>query len=255
MFTVPYKRIWGEQGCVVPPANSLPLFLTRFRAILLILLVASAVALAFALDRRVDAFFLAIPHGAPAKNVAVLMGKYADWTFLLLYAFLFFIAGVVRKSRRWKTLAIGMALSCLLTGMTSTAIRSVSGRTRPGAEVTQGWYGVRNNSQWLIGNRDYNSFPSGHVGAAAGFVVPLILATRRGKIPAILFCALLAFSRLLSSSHHLSDVTVAAVIGAAGGYFMWRFVMPRYVEPWLDRRPRPAAVPVTGAVETLPAFD
>lgn len=154
------------------------------------------------------------------------MTRYADWPFLVLYALLFFIAGVFWKNRRWKSLASAMIVTCFVTGVTATAIRFLTGRTRPHDTIPQGWYGVRKDSHWIIGKADFASFPSGHVGAAVGFVMPMILYTRRGKVPAVVFCVLLAWARVFTGYHHVSDVTVAAVLGIAGGIYTSRRLLP-----------------------------
>jgi hypothetical protein len=75
-----------------------------------------------------------------------------------------------------------------------------------------------------------------------------------GVVPSILFCCLMAWARMFSGSHHLSDVMVAAIIGAAGGYCVWRWVIPRYIEPLLSREPAAIAIPA-GGVDTLPALE
>ncbi len=158
-------------------------------------------------------------------------------------------------------IAVAMVLACLVSGMTATAIRSVTGRTRPSAAVPQGWYGVRNGSHWLVGDHDFNSFPSGHVGAAVGFIVPLVLFASRGRIVAILLCGLLAWARMFAGAHHLSDVMVASIIGIAGGYYVSKWVLPRYVEPFLTERSvlmrKPLLVGFVGSREanSLPVID
>jgi membrane-associated phospholipid phosphatase len=237
-----------------------PFFLFRPTVFRPIILLAVLVALAFICDGRVDSFFSAERNShADWKGLASFVSRYADWPFLILYALIVFVVGLVRKSDRIKTIAIAIGLSCFLTGMTATAIRSVTGRTRPSATAPQGFYGLRSNSQWLVGNHDFNSFPSGHVGAAVGFVVPLILAgRRRSKVPAILFCGLMAWARMFSGCHHLSDVIVAAIIGTMGGYCVWRWMIPKYVEPLFAREPATLAIPVgptVNTIPTIPAFD
>ena len=193
-----------------------------------------ATVLAFFCDRVIDDF-VRLHERSQWKALAWFMTRYADWPFLILYAGLFFLAGALWKRPRWKNLAIAMALGCFVAGVPVTVVRSLTGRTRPNSTAPQGWYGVRHDSRWLIGKAEFNSFPSGHVGAGVGFAMPLILGTRRGKIAGISFCVLLAWARVFTGYHHFSDVVAAAIAGIAGGWLVWRWVMPRLAAPRLTR--------------------
>jgi membrane-associated phospholipid phosphatase len=111
------------------------------------------------------------------------------------------------------------ALACLvagiLTGGTATMLRSIVGRTRPGAEVVQGWYGPWTDGHWLVGVSAFNAFPSGHTATLAGIAV---FAFRRrwphGWMLASLTGAVGA-ARIVLAAHRLSDV-VASILLALG---------------------------------------
>jgi membrane-associated phospholipid phosphatase len=170
------------------------------------------------------------PADSPWRQLAMLISKYGDWPFLILYAVLIFAGAFVFANNRLMTLALAMGISCGICGITATVIRSLSGRTRPSAHVAQGWYGLFYHSHCLIGNHDFNSFPSGHVGAAVGFAVPLLLGTRRGRYPAVALSVAVAWSRLFLRCHHFSDVVVAAVIGVAGGICIWFWISRKHLD-------------------------
>ncbi len=179
------------------------------------------VALAFVGDAPIDAWVRANPD-SQWKPLAWFVTRYGEWYFLLAAALVAWGAAVWWKQGRLETLALAMALTCGATGATATLIRSVSGRTRPNAATAQGWYGLHHNGCWNIGRSEFNSFPSGHVGAAVGFVMPLILGTRRGRWLGVGFGLAMGWARVFTGYHHLSDVVVATIIGVAGGWLIWR---------------------------------
>lgn len=166
---------------------------------------------------------------SPWKPLAIFISRYADWPYLILYAVLIFASAFVFANNRLMAVALAMGISCGICGTTATTIRSLSGRTRPSAHETQGWYGAFHDSKCLIGNHDFNSFPSGHVGAAVGFAIPLLLGTRRGRFPAVTLSLAVAWSRLFLRCHHLSDVVVAAIIGVGGGICIWLWISQKHL--------------------------
>lgn len=171
------------------------------------------------------------------KPLAIFISRYADWPFLILYAVLIFASAFLFANNRLMTVALAMGISCGICGTTATVIRSLSGRTRPSAHEAQGWYGAFHDSQCLIGNHDFNSFPSGHVGAVVGFAIPLLLGTRRGRFPAVALSLAVAWSRLFLRCHHFSDVVVAAIIGVGGGICIWLWISRKHLN---FRRAMPA---------------
>lgn len=213
----------------------------RWRLLSIAGLVLSLIAIAFLCDNAVDHIMQSHPN-SPWKPLAVFISRYADWPFLILYAVLIFVSAFVFANNRWMSVALAMGISCGICGTTATVIRSLTGRTRPSAHEAQGWYGAFHNSHCLIGNHDFNSFPSGHVGAVVGFVLPLLLGTRRGRFPAVALSLAVAWSRLFLRCHHFSDVVVAAIIGVIGGTCIWLWISQRRID---FRRPSPApALPI-----------
>lgn len=193
--------------------------------------VAAALLIAAALlgDRYVDPLARGRSNSGWLWLIAHDVSKFGDWPYLLLAGLAVAMCGRFLRRPMLARLGVALALSSCLAGLAATAIRSVTGRTRPSATVAQGWYGIRHDSQWLVGKYDYNSFPSGHTGAAAGFAVALFLGTRRGKLPAVLLVLLMGWSRVYLGAHHLSDVVAAAVVGTAVGVVTCHKLVPKIV--------------------------
>ncbi len=203
--------------------------LRRAKYVWVALVCAALLASAFLCDRFVEQFVQ--QHRNPGwLHVAREISKYGDWFYLVLPALLLLAVGELWKNQRLRRLGFALALSSCIAGLTATAIRCSTGRTRPSATVAQGWYGIRHDGQWLPGRSQYNSFPSGHVGFATGFGVALFLGTRRWKIPAVLIPAAIGWSRIYLGAHHFSDVVAAAMLGVALGMYTCNRLVPRLLK-------------------------
>ncbi len=106
-----------------------------------------------------------------------------------------------------------MMIAASLAGLSADLLRGLTGRTRPYAQVPQGFYGVRSGSEWLITRHAYNSFPSGHTATIAGFAVPLLLWRRRLAWLVVPVISLVAAARVYLGAHHLTDILAGALLG------------------------------------------
>ena len=131
-------------------------------------------------------------------------------------------AGVMGWRRRFEVArwVLIVAIVGLATGATATIIRSVIGRTRPNARVEQGVYGPYHNSQWIIGNYEYSSFPSGHTATVVGLAAAVWFFSRRFGFLAVAYAVLVSWSRIAQGSHHFSDVVAASLLGVFGAHWM-----------------------------------
>jgi membrane-associated phospholipid phosphatase len=202
------------------------------RQLLLIsLLVCIVVAIAFACDGLVQ--HMVPPAREPSTMAAArFISRYFDWPFMLMYAVVPLTAGFLCCSPKWKRIGLALLLASCLAGGISTAIRSTTGRTRPNADVPQGWYGVRYGSHWTIGDSKFNSFPSGHMGTAMGFACILLFALRRWGWLGLCLGGVVGWSRIYLGYHHFSDVLVASLIGLGIAWFIWVRLLPRLTARW-----------------------
>jgi len=185
-----------------------------------------AILAAFLVDDAVTGACFLTSRGA-AWQTASGLSKYGDWRPLLM-AGLLTVAGLAafRKFAAGRLLLL-VLLAGLLTGLATIPVHCAFGRTRPSADVPQGFYGFRCQSRWIIGKYEFSSFPSGHTAAWAGLAGVAWFRRRRWGVVLLAVAAAVGWSRMALGCHHFSDVTASLVWGLAVG-------------PWLGNRLEPA---------------
>jgi membrane-associated phospholipid phosphatase len=126
--------------------------------------------------------------------------------------------------------AEAIAVASALNGI----VKGLAGRERPFVTPGEPWHW--NFSQgWT--DAHFASMPSGHTlatiafAAAVGVASTRLAARERIAVIAATYCAalLVAFARLYTNQHWLSDVVVGAALGSATGFVLTR---------WHERHPR-----------------
>jgi membrane-associated phospholipid phosphatase len=121
-----------------------------------------------------------------------------------------------------------MLIAATLCGAIVNSVRLLTGRARPSnTEAIQEWNGLWRGRESLLFNSQYHSFPSGHTGVAFALFGVILFADRRHGWWALLAAAAIAWSRIYSSAHHLSDVVVGAFLGLVTASFVWERIEPR----------------------------
>ena len=202
-------------GRVVPQTRSV------FPATLvLISLLAVFAGISFFFDAPLDHWVA--EHRHPAwQTAAKMISRYCAWHWLMGAAALCLAISWLRRRRDWVRILIAMMIASSIAGLSADCLRGITGRTRPYAPVAQGWYGMHRGSEWLVGRHAYNSFPSGHSAAAVAFAVPLLFSRRWSGLLALSGALIVGGSRICLSAHHLSDVMVGAMLGAATASWVW----------------------------------
>jgi membrane-associated phospholipid phosphatase len=165
------------------------------------------------------------------QPLAAFIRRYGDWPWLVGGSLLALLLADRMGAFSARRLAWRMVVLTACAGLTVTALRSVTGRTRPNANVQQGWYGPRHDGQWLVGKPAYNSFPSGHTGAATGFATAVALGSRRRRW-IWLFPIVMGLTRVYQHAHHLSDVVAAGWLGWGVARFAYFRLWHRALAPW-----------------------
>lgn len=125
-------------------------------------------------------------------------------------------AGGARAALRRGTLVVA---SAALSGALGEVLKIVIRRRRPGQSL--GTYGFRD---WA--DRPFSTaglgLPSSHVVVAFGALAMLGLLFPRARPVCYALAVGCAFSRVAAHAHFVSDVTLAAVVGIATAWLLWR---------------------------------
>jgi len=172
-------------------------------------LVTSAVVLvatAFFFDSAVLAWF-SKQHSRAMETAASAISRWGDWPPMALVFCSVFLIATACRSRKVARVALVALLASSLSGASASAVRLLTGRARPSAKIEAGWYGPH------IGSHKLSSFPSAHTAAVAGASVALGMLVPWTAIPGASLVLLMAWARMRTGSHHLSDVAAGAVLG------------------------------------------
>ena len=198
-----------------------PVFLT----VVLLLIAFAVISGSFLWDDPIQRMVLAAHQGHWSHDPSVAASsKYGDWPELMAAGILGFLLARRLGNVRWQRILLSAMIASTLAGTTVNLSRLTTGRTRPRATAEQGWYGPRYDGKWLIGQADFNSFPSGHTATAVGFAGVILFASPAWGIPAMIIALAVALSRILLGAHHPSDVVAAAVVSLMIAWMVWEFL-------------------------------
>lgn len=197
--------------------------------LVLALISAGAITLAFRLDEPVREFLVAAQgkdwKKSTEKKVYSAIRIWGDWPPLMGAAFVGFLVAKWRGNTKWRRIILAAMVASTLAGTLANASRLTTGRTRPreSPKIAQGFYGPWHNGKSLIGNSAYNSFPSGHTATAFGFAAVIVLSSPAWGALALIGATAVAWSSIAMGAHHPSDVTVSVVLSFLVAWLVWRW--------------------------------
>lgn len=206
---------------------------TSFLIILILLLVCSAVAIgtAFLFDVPVRAQIVKSQgkqwKKSDEQKFHAAVRVYGDWPWLMLYGGIGLAVAWRLRNRDWQRILIAAMLASTLAGIIANASRLTSGRTRPnaGSKIEQGFHGPWKDGRTTIGDRAYNSFPSGHTATAFGLAWVLVFARPWLGVGGLILAGLVGWSSIVMGAHHPSDVVVSVFLSLGVAWFTWRWVL------------------------------
>lgn len=191
----------------------------------LILSGAVTMVLAFLLDVPVERWVRDANGGSWSHNGLVsAVSQFGDWPELMIAGALGVVIARIRGSVRWQRILLAGMIASTLSGMAVNASRLTTGRTRPRAVAEQGWYGPNHGGRWLVGQADFNSFPSGHTATAVGFAGVILFSAPFWGVAAMTGAGGIALARILLGAHHPSDVVAATLLSLAVAWLVWEYL-------------------------------
>jgi membrane-associated phospholipid phosphatase len=178
-----------------------------------------AIAVSFHFDDSVRDFMM--QHQNPAvRNFMRYVSLLGDWPTHTAVGLLLLVLAWRRGSEEWTRIFLAMLLAMMLAGVAGTVIKHTIPRARPSVHTEIRWGGPRFSSKY-----EYQSFPSGHVGASTAFFGVLLIARRRVGLACLPIPILIGVSRMYIGAHYLSDVVCAAVMGTLCALLVGHFLL------------------------------
>lgn len=144
------------------------------------------------------------------KNIAEIITLFGITTWyivgsLVLYLFFRFIY----KNNLNASRSLFVFLSLSVTGIFLTILKWIAGRHRPVDLFNHGYFGF----DYFGVGYELTSFPSGHAQTAFTLATALTILYPRWGIPLFIIAGLVSISRIILTSHYLSDVIAGAGVG------------------------------------------
>ncbi|MRR15814.1 MAG: phosphatase PAP2 family protein [Deltaproteobacteria bacterium] len=153
----------------------------------------------------------------------------SKWYFMLFVPlFLIFRVVLKNKDRAMKILFLIIALSA--SGLVSTLIKWIAGRSRPIELFNRKAFGFN----FFEVGYELNSFPSGHAVTVFSLAAALYILFPRFGILAFIPAVAIALSRVVITSHYVSDVIGGAVVGT-----VCTLIVKYYFDRFGVRLPKP----------------
>ncbi len=175
----------------------------------------------------------------PALDTIGELGRATGWVVgaIALYAVALWAGrGKNNQDAAWFAW-IGRYCLLLLAGLAASGIaihilKALLGRSRPQLFFSEGVYGFG----WIAEGHPMNSFPSGHTQVAVTVAAVLALAIPSLRLPIFAAAALVAFSRMVTAAHYLSDVVASAFLCVVIVHCLAKVILDRR-RVWLDLPP------------------
>jgi membrane-associated phospholipid phosphatase len=130
------------------------------------------------------------------------------WYYILLVP-AYVVLHFALKNKLWSMRILFLLISISASGLINTLIKWLAGRNRPVNLFNNGQFGF----DYFRVVHESTSFPSGHTVTAFSLAVAVSLLFPRWSVPAFAAAVAIGMSRVMITSHYLSDVFAGAGIG------------------------------------------
>lgn len=153
-------------------------------------------------------------------DIAEIVTAFGKSTVYLLASFLLYLVfRFYRRNEIYANRSLFVFVSVAFSGILVDVVKWVAGRYRPVMLFDQGLYGF----SFFRTGYEWTSFASGHAATAFSVAVALCVLYPNGRLFFLPAAIVVAASRILLTSHFLSDVIFGAYIGAVGVYLLKEF--------------------------------
>ncbi len=129
--------------------------------------------------------------------------------YLVASTVLYLFFGFIYKNKLQSMRSLFVLCSLCLCGLVLVLIKLIAGRHRPIDLFDHGYFGFN----YFGTGYELTSFPSGHAQTAFTLATALTILFPRWRIPVFLIAAAVGLSRIILTSHYLSDVIAGAGVG------------------------------------------
>jgi len=168
-------------------------------------------------DRELALFF---HEHQVMKHFFKLMTKLGQSEYYLIPSLLIYLVCRKQNERIAKSALLVFA-SIVFSGIVTIVLKVSVARYRPDLLFSEGLYGF----DWFRLGRQYMSFPSAHSTAVFSAFTSFALLWPKYRIPLFIVAALVAFSRVATTQHFLSDVIAGALVGSLTSLFLYRTML------------------------------
>ena len=132
----------------------------------------------------------------------------AKWYYILLIP-AYVVLRFILKNKLWSMRILFLFISISASGLINLLIKWLAGRHRPVNMFSNGLFGF----DYFHMIYESTSFPSGHTVTAFALAAAIGILFPRWSIPAFTAAVAIGMSRVMITSHYLSDVFAGAGIG------------------------------------------
>lgn len=140
-------------------------------------------------------------------EIVTVWGESLWYYIILVPAFINF--WFLAKNKLWSMRSLFLLISISVSGLISLLTKWLVGRYRPVMLIKEDLFGF----SYFGLSYELSSFPSGHTVTAFSLAAAVSILFPRLAIPAFIVAASIGISRILITSHYLSDVIAGAGIG------------------------------------------
>jgi len=177
-------------------------------------------------------YFVDIPIAIFCRQIDPNILQVFDWItalgistwYLVASLFLFVIFRFYRKNRVNANRALFVFAAVALSGIATNVVKLTVARYRPIIFFEKGLYGF----DFFNSGYEYNSFPSGHAATIFSLATAMSLFWPKYRAYFFVVAFAVALSRIVLTSHFVSDVIGGAFIGALTVLLLEKYIPDRF---------------------------